>query len=257
MRAIGIIPARYAATRLPGKALKLIGAKPLIQHVYESARRARSLDDVIVATDDVRIRHAVAAFGGTAVMTSPRHISGTDRLAEAARALSCEVVVNIQGDEPLLSSEVIDTLVATCAADATLPAATVATPLRREDELHDPGVVKVVVDTRGNALYFSRAPIPFIRGERPEDLRYLKHLGLYAYRKAFLLDFTRRSPTPLERAEKLEQLRIIEHGQPLRVVITSHDSVGVDTPDDLARVRAVIAERDAEQHRLTAQPQEE
>jgi 3-deoxy-manno-octulosonate cytidylyltransferase (CMP-KDO synthetase) len=214
----------------------------MIEHVYRRASASPAIDAVIVATDDERIRSAVEAFGGTAWMTRRDHRTGSDRLAEVASALSCELVVNVQGDEPLLAPEAIGEAVAPLAADPSIPMGTLCGPLAPE-ELQDPNVVKVVSDRRGFALYFSRAPIPFSRavpaGAHAGLAR--KHIGLYVYRREFLIEFARLAPTPLERAESLEQLRALEHGFRIRTVDTTHDSVGVDTPADLDRVRRLVA----------------
>ncbi|MDD5555952.1 MAG: 3-deoxy-manno-octulosonate cytidylyltransferase [bacterium] len=234
--AVGIIPARWGSTRFPGKALAETGAGPLIRLVHDAARAARSLARVVVATDDERIAAAVRSFGGEAAMTSGAHRSGSDRAAEAAGRIDCDVVVNIQGDEPLIGAAAIDAAVEALRREPALGAATLATPLEDDAAADDPHTVKVVTDAAGNALYFSRAAIPWGGGARR-----LKHIGLYAFRKEFLLRFTRWPATPLEEAERLEQLRILERGERIRVVETPFDSVGVDTPEDLDRVRAIIA----------------
>jgi 3-deoxy-manno-octulosonate cytidylyltransferase (CMP-KDO synthetase) len=239
-RHVAIIPARYQSTRLPGKPLAEIDGRPMIEHVYRRACASPVIDAVIVATDDERVRAAVEAFGGLAWMTRPDHRSGSDRLAEVAAALSCELVVNVQGDEPLLAPEMIAEAVAPLAADASIPMGTLCTVLDAGD-LADPNVVKVVRDQRDFALYFSRAPIPFSRGMAGGAAAARKHIGLYVYRRQFLLEFARLAPTPLEQAESLEQLRALEHGFQIKTVETSHDSVGVDTPADLDRVRRLVA----------------
>jgi 3-deoxy-manno-octulosonate cytidylyltransferase (CMP-KDO synthetase) len=239
MKAIGIIPARWEATRLPGKPLAEIAGRPMIQHVYEQARKATALAEVLVATDSERIFAAVQGFGGEVVMTSPDHRSGTDRVAEAAAMRTADVVVNIQGDEPLIDPAAIDSLVAPFALDRELEITTLATPIRAPEEIEDPSAVKVVVDRRGFALYFSRYPIPYQR-DTPAAGRRLKHLGLYGYRAEFLQIYSHLEPTPLEQTEKLEQLRALEHGWRIQVVLTEHDAIGVDTPEDLARVRAIM-----------------
>ncbi|MCX6357345.1 MAG: 3-deoxy-manno-octulosonate cytidylyltransferase [Candidatus Aureabacteria bacterium] len=241
MKTIGVIPARYASTRLPAKVLAPICGKPLIQHVYESARRAGSLETILVATDDPRVVDAVQRFGGTAVFTSAEHRSGSDRIAEAVGAFACDIVVNIQGDEPLIRPEAIDAAVQPLLEDPSLNVATIAVPCSDAALAEDPNVVKVVTALDGTALYFSRAPIPHLRDGGA--WRYLKHIGLYAYRKEFLLRFTRWPATPLEQAEKLEQLRILEHGERIRVITTAYDSPSVDTPSDLARVQRMIEQR--------------
>ena len=215
----------------------------MIEHVYSRVAASPVLDAVVVATDDERVRDAVEAFGGLAVMTRPDHRSGSDRLAEVAASLSCDLVINVQGDEPLLPTEMIAEAVAPLVADPEIPMGTVCRRIDTLDDLENPHVVKVVTDRRGFALYFSRAPIPHTREAAGglDPRRALKHIGLYVYRRAFLLDFARLEPTPLERAESLEQLRALEHGFRIRVVETLHDSVGVDTPADLERVRRLAA----------------
>ena len=239
---VGIIPARYEAQRLPGKPLALIQDRPMIQHVYERAARATSLQRLVVATDDSRIQQAVASFDGEVIMTSEDHKSGTDRVAEAARQLMLAdhaIVVNVQGDEPLLRPEMIDSLVDTLKKKADVDMATLAHPSTDSNDFHDPAVVKVVLDSEGRALYFSRAPIPSL-SETSSALQYYKHLGFYGYRNGFLQEFTKLPGGVLERREKLEQLRVLEHGFRISVVITPHDSVGVDTPEDLALVRNIV-----------------
>jgi len=242
-RIVGVIPARYASSRFPGKALAELGGKPMVQHVVERAVRATLLDDVLVATDDPRIAEAVRRFGGTACMTAPTHPSGTDRIAEVVRTLACDLVVNIQGDEPLIEPSVIDQAVAPLAEDSSIGMGTLARPMG-VDEAADPSKVKVVLDRQGFALYFSRAPIPYIRDDvpPPTERPYLLHIGLYAYRRETLLRLAGLAPTPLEERERLEQLRALEHGIRIRVVTTEHQSFGVDTPADLERVRRMITE---------------
>jgi 3-deoxy-manno-octulosonate cytidylyltransferase (CMP-KDO synthetase) len=217
----------------------------MIEHVYRRASAARSVGAVMVATDDERIRAAVEAFGGTARMTRGDHRSGSDRLAEVAAGIDCDVIVNVQGDEPLIDPAMIDEATAPLLADATLPMVTLRQRIEDPAELADPHVVKVVVDREGFALYFSRAPIPFLRddgpGAAPAGCGPFKHIGLYAYRREFLLEFARLEPTPLEQAESLEQLRALEHGFRIRTVETIHRSIGVDTAGDLERVRRLMA----------------
>ncbi len=253
---VGIIPARYTSVRFPGKVLALLWGKPIVQHVYERTKQAKTLSDVIVATDDERVRQVVEGFRGKCVMTSPEHPSGTDRVAEVARQIDCDVVVNIQGDEPLIAPEAIDAAVQPFLVDPTLKMTTLATPIIDEREYLNPNVVKVVVDRDGFALYFSRSPLPFFRpkgkmGEMPQFnlpesplVQPLRHIGLYAYRREFLLQFAQWSPTDLERSEGLEQLRALEHGIRIKVVVTSYRSVGVDTPEDLERLEksAILSE---------------
>lgn len=252
--AIGIIPARYTSVRFPGKVLAKLQGKAIIQHVYERAKQAKTLSDVIVATDDQRVKEAVKGFGGKCLMTSPDHPSGTDRIAEIARQIDCDVVVNIQGDEPLIAPEAIDEAVQPFFEDPSLKMTTLATAIVDEDEYTNPNVVKVVIDRSGFALYFSRSPLPFFRpkGKMPEKPNFkipenplvspLRHIGLYAYRRELLLQFTQWSPTNLERAEGLEQLRALEHGVRIKVVITNYRSIGVDTPEDLERLEKMLGQ---------------
>jgi 3-deoxy-manno-octulosonate cytidylyltransferase (CMP-KDO synthetase) len=239
-RRVAIIPARFHSTRLPGKPLADIGGRPMIEHVYRRAAASPSVDAVVVATDDERVRAAVEAFGGVAWMTRADHRSGSDRLAEVAAEIDCELIVNVQGDEPLLPPEMIDEVIAPLEIDPSIPMGTLCCPID-DDDLASPNVVKVVRDRAGFALYFSRAPIPFVRDAsgRPAPAR--KHIGLYVYRREFLLQFARLAPTPLELAESLEQLRALEHGFRIMTVETSHDSVGVDTQADLERARRLLA----------------
>ena len=239
---VGIIPARYDAKRLPGKPLALIQDRPMIQHVYERAAKAATLQRLVVATDDPRIERAVAKFGGEVLMTSRDHPSGTDRVAEASRQLMLQddaIVINIQGDEPLVQAEMIDSLAQILQENTDVPMATLAYPETDRNDLPDPDVVKVVLDVKGQALYFSRSPIPAVRDE-PSPPPYYKHLGFYSYRNRFLQEFTKLSPGVLERLEKLEQLRALEHGFSISVVITSSDCISVDTAEDLARVRKIM-----------------
>jgi 3-deoxy-manno-octulosonate cytidylyltransferase (CMP-KDO synthetase) len=250
---VAIIPARFGSTRLPGKPLSDIHGKPMIQHVYERASLARGLDLVLVATDDERIASVVRGFGGEVTMTSPRHESGTDRLAEAAAGLDAAIVVNVQGDEPLLDPLAIEVAVAAVRDDPDVPMATLSLPLVDIGQMLSPTVVKVVVDERGDALYFSRSPIPFVRSnggglaEAARDAVGLglarKHVGLYVYRREALLRFASYPPSPLERAEGLEQLRALHHGMRIRVAPLSEsaNALAVDTPEDLARVRSLLA----------------
>lgn len=233
---VAIIPARYQSSRLPGKALADIGGHPMIEHVYRRALAARGITSVIVATDDRRIADAVAAFGGDVRMTSADHPSGTDRLAEVAAALACDIVVNVQGDEPLIDPQMIEEALAPMIADRELEMSTLRRRIEDSSELQNPNVTKVVVDQDGFALYFSRAPIPFTRsGSEPAPA--WRHVGLYVYRRDCLLRLAALPATAMERAEALEQLRAIENGIRIKTIETAHDSIGVDTPDDLARVR--------------------
>jgi len=238
-RVVAVIPARFESTRLPGKALAAIGGRPMVEHVHRRATASRTVDAVVVATDDERIAAAVDAFGGTAVMTRADHPSGTDRIAEVAAALEGEVVVNVQGDEPLVAPEAIDAVVALVTAVDAPPMGTLRKRLDGTDDLENPAVVKVVVDDRGRALYFSRAPIPYVRDGQAAPTAW-RHLGLYSYRRPFLLELAALSPTPLERAEGLEQLRVLEHGYYIGTAETTTEAIGVDTPEDLARVRRLV-----------------
>lgn len=239
MRAVGVIPARYASSRFPGKPLADLRGRPLVQHVYERARRSKTLARVVVATDDLRIRDAVVAFGGEVQLTGLHHPSGTDRVAEVAASLSCEIVVNIQGDEPLIEPPMIDEAVSPFFVESDLIMGTVCRRLEKEEEWQSPHVVKVVRDRRGFALYFSRTPIPYARVQGRHS--YYKHIGLYVYRREFLLTLASLAPTPLEETEQLEQLRALEYGYPIRVVETKYDSIGVDTPEDLERITRIEA----------------
>jgi 3-deoxy-manno-octulosonate cytidylyltransferase (CMP-KDO synthetase) len=244
MNVIGIIPARYASTRFPGKPLALIAGKLLIRHVVERCQRAKSLSEVVVATDDTRIWEAARGFC-RAEMTAPEHPSGSDRIAEVVARSNCDAVVNIQGDEPLINPAVIDA-VAGALADAEM--STAATPISSPDEYNNPNVVKVVVSAAGRALYFSRRTIPYLRdaasGSVSEQLAafpFLKHLGIYGYRREALLRLVKFPVSPLERAEKLEQLRALENGIPIAVVRVAYDSVGVDVPADVKRVEQLLS----------------
>jgi 3-deoxy-manno-octulosonate cytidylyltransferase (CMP-KDO synthetase) len=238
--AVALIPARYQSTRLPGKALADIAGRPMIEHVYRRASAARTVTAVIVATDDERIAAVVRGFGGDVRMTSAAHQSGTDRLAEVARGLDCGLVVNVQGDEPLIEPAMIDEAVSAFAGDPQIEMSSLRRRLEPGSaDLQDPNVTKVVVDRNGRALYFSRAPIPFVRAGSPPAPAW-RHVGLYVYRRDVLLALAAFPPTALERAEGLEQLRALEHGIGIAVVETSFDSIGVDTPQDLDRVRSIM-----------------
>jgi len=239
LSAIAVIPARYHSTRLPGKALAEIDGRPMIEHVYRRAASARSVASVIVATDDERIARAVRSFGGDVRMTSPAHQSGTDRLAEVAASLSCDLVVNVQGDEPLIEPATIDEAVEPFASDPALMMSTLRKRIDNPSELGNPNVTKVVVDRDGYALYFSRAPIPYTREGCPAAPIW-RHVGLYVYRRECLLRLAALAPTPLEQSEALEQLRALENGIRIKAIETHFDSVGVDTPEDLERVRRAV-----------------
>jgi 3-deoxy-manno-octulosonate cytidylyltransferase (CMP-KDO synthetase) len=239
MKVVGIIPARYASIRFPAKALALIAGKPLVQHVVERCQMARSLSEVIVATDDERIARTIAPYCRVE-MTSTEHPTGSDRIAEVLERCACDAVVNVQGDEPLIDPEVIDA-VAGALRDAEM--STAATPIKAAEEYENPNVVKVVVNRAGTALYFSRRTIPCLReaasrsvSEQLAAFPFLKHLGIYGYRRETLLQLVRYRASPLETAEKLEQLRALENGIAIAVVQVNYDSVGVDVPEDVARV---------------------
>ena len=234
MRFVGVIPARYASTRLPGKPLLEIGGKTLVQWVYLCALRSARLDRILVATDDERILRSVRSWDGDAVMTSDSHRSGTERVAEVAQEIDADVFINLQCDEPVLPPATIDRVCACFDGDAGIQVATARVPIHDPEEALDPNVVKVVTDSEGRALYFSRAPIPFSREGKPS---FFKHLGIYGYRRRLLLNLSQLRPSPLERIEMLEQLRFLENRIPIRVTTVDEDSVGVDTPEDLERVR--------------------
>ena len=236
---LGVIPARYASSRFPGKALALIAGKTMLQHVCERAGRARSLSRLVIATDDERIFQAARSFGATAWMTRADHASGTDRTAEVAAADGASVIVNIQGDEPLIDPEAIDAAVGGLMESGDSPMGTLKKRIEDPDELLNPNVVKVVTDRKGNAIYFSRSAIPYVRSG---EAAHYKHIGLYVYRKDFLLGYSALPVGPLEEAEKLEQLRALENGYRIRVVETGYESLGVDTPEDLRRVSALVEE---------------
>ncbi len=242
---VAIIPARYHSNRFEGKPLAMIGGKPMIQHVVERARQAELLARIVVATDDERIAETVSGFGGEVVMTSPDHVSGTDRLAEAAELLGIrehDVVVNIQGDQPLFPPAVVELVARPLLADPALPMSTLIYKIVRPEEIDDPNHVKTVFDCHGNALYFSRSPIPFQRNpEEAGQPTYYKHLGFYGYRKGFLHTFVGLPEGEWERFEKLEQLRALEYGYTIRVILTEHDSIEVDRPEDIRRVEELLA----------------
>jgi 3-deoxy-manno-octulosonate cytidylyltransferase (CMP-KDO synthetase) len=256
MKVAAFIPARYGSTRLEGKPLADICGRPMIQWVYERVRACGLVDGVTVATDDQRVFDAVLAFGGRAVMTDAAHSSGTDRIAEAARAVDADIIVNVQGDEPLIEPEMIASVIKPLIDDPELRFSTLKTGILDEEEYKNPHAVKVVCDARGRAIYFSRSPVPHGctfgdggDGGRGGDSnlealpRAYKHIGLYAFRKDFLLEFSRLKPTRLERAERLEQLRALENGVDIMVVETPFNPVAVDTPEDLELVRSIIGNR--------------
>ncbi len=248
VKAIGVIPARWGATRFEGKVLANLLGKPVIQHVWENAKKAKTLDDLVVACDDERILKVVENFGGKAIYTSPDQPSGTDRLAEVVNPLDVKIAVNIQGDEPLVKPIMIDNLVIALQDEKAAQMATMIKKIEDEAELTNSNVVKVVVDKNGYALYFSRYAIPYNRtGETDEKKRptYYKHIGLYAFTKDFLFTFRNLPKSGLENAEKLEQLRVLEYGYKIKIVETKFDTVGVDRPEDLKRAEeALLRERE-------------
>ncbi len=236
MRITAIIPARFASSRFPGKPLQLILGKTMIERVYRQVVRTPSVNRVIVATDDLRILQAVRDFGGEAVMTRTDHATGTDRLAEVASSLEADLIVNIQGDEPLIDPRMIESAIAPLMADSRIPMGTLKTAIDNQQEFQDPNVVKVVTDQNGFALYFSRSPIPHDRDSELSFVNAYKHIGLYVYQRKFLLKYASLPPTRLETLEKLEQLRVLEHGYRIHVAETDMISIGVDVPDDVFRV---------------------
>jgi 3-deoxy-manno-octulosonate cytidylyltransferase (CMP-KDO synthetase) len=252
MTSVGIIPARYGASRFEGKVIARIGSKTMIQHVWERAKKSHSLDDLIIAADDERIIKAVEGFGGKAVFTSKSHPSGTDRLREIANPLDVDIVVNIQADEPLLHHSMIDNLVDVMRQDKDIVMASLMKKIDNISDLGNPNIVKVVVDKNNFALYFSRSPIPFLRDSRQSSsgeeghehlaakLRFYKHVGLYAYTKDFLFTFANLPQSSLEKCEKLEQLRALENGYKVKMVETRYDTIGVDTPEDLERAKTML-----------------
>jgi 3-deoxy-manno-octulosonate cytidylyltransferase (CMP-KDO synthetase) len=239
-----VIPARYASSRFPGKPLAPIAGKPMIQHVVEGVRRAQTVSRVMVATDDDRIRKAVEEFGGEAILTRQDHRNGTDRVAEVATHVPAEIYVNVQGDEPLIDPAAVDAIVSAMNEDDSIQIATPCVAISRPNEIMDPNVAKVVLDFEGNALYFSRAPIPWVRdtGETVAA-RHLKHVGLYAIRRNALMEYPTLPPGELEHLEQLEQLRWLENGFGIRVIETDYDAVSVDVPADVERVEKRLREQ--------------
>lgn len=241
IKVVVVIPARYLSTRLPGKPLVSLAGKPMIQRVYERVRLAQRVDRVIVATDDERIVKAVEGFGGEARMTRADHRTGTERVAEVAAREEAELFVNVQGDEPLLDPVAVDTAVASLREEPAASIATVATPIKAPADIMDPNVVKTVLDFDGNALYFSRAPVPWVRDTASKiQVRHLKHLGLYVFQRDALLEYPTLPQGELERSEQLEQLRWLENGWKIRVAEVEHDAVSVDVAEDVARVEKLL-----------------
>ena len=243
-RVVGVIPSRWGSTRFPGKSLAPVGGKPLLAWVVARARQARRLDEILVATDDERIAAAARSFGAAVALTSPDHPSGTDRIAEAIRNVPADMVVNVQGDEPLIDPGLIDRVAATLADGADWDMATAAAPIRSAEELHNPDVVKVVRDRAGRALYFSRSVIPHVRGAAanhpPVAGQHFRHIGLYGYRRAFLERLVREPPCALENLEKLEQLRALTLGCRMAVLDGEAFGIGVDSPADVPKAEALL-----------------
>ncbi|MGA8145278.1 MAG: 3-deoxy-manno-octulosonate cytidylyltransferase [Candidatus Acidiferrales bacterium] len=243
-KVFAVIPARYGSSRLPGKPLATIAGRPMIQHVVERARQAEHVTRVIVATDDERIKKAVEDFGGEAVLTRRDHRSGTDRVAEVAAHLEAEIYVNVQGDEPLIDPATIDAVVSEMLEDESIQIATPCAAITESNEIMDPNIVKVVRDFDGNGLYFSRAPVPWVRDTNSAVApQHWKHIGLYAFRREALLEFPTLPPGELERIEQLEQLRWLENGFHIRAVETDYDAVSVDVPADIERVEKIMQAR--------------
>ena len=246
--AVGIIPARFKSSRFPGKPLIDILGKPMIQRVYEQATKAKKLDRVIVATDDDRIFSAVESFGGEVILTSDKPNNGTERIAEIAATIDCSLVVNIQGDEPLIEPTIIDKLVILMLDDKQAVVGTLVKKISDINELKSPNIPKVILDKDFNAIYFSRSPIPYCRDNLNLDnwlmiTDYYKHIGIYIYKRNFLLDLINLAPSKLEQAEQLEQLRILENGFKIKVILTEFDSIGVDVPQDVKKVEQYLKRR--------------
>jgi 3-deoxy-manno-octulosonate cytidylyltransferase (CMP-KDO synthetase) len=250
MKALVVIPARYASTRFPGKVIVPLKGKPLLQYPYEAAMAAKFVTETVVATDSEKVLEVAQGFGARVVMTSPEHPSGTDRVAEVAFCMDVDIVVNLQADEPLIRPEMIDAVIKLLVEDPKAQMGTLAKETTKIEEVFDPNVVKVVIDHRSYALYFSRAPIPFQRDlysyNQPltyetKEAKALKHIGIYSYRKEALHRLTKLPQSPPEQAEKLEQLRALYNGIPIKVALTSHDTIGVDTPEDLRRLEKLLS----------------
>lgn len=255
MKISAVIPARYGSKRFEGKPLADILGKPMIQHVYEGVCQSKLIDQVIVATDDQRIMDTIKSFGGKGVLTSSEHLTGTDRVAEVARKLSSEIIVNVQGDEPLIKGHVIDQAIRPLMRDENLSMSSLMTKIEEVKNWLNPHIVKVVVDKNGFALYFSRSPIPFPRDlhidqleshpfgtKRPLPKRIFKHIGVYVFRRKFLLRFSKMKPTPLEKLEKLEQLRALENGYRIKLIAVDYEPLCVDTPEDLQKIRTFLSD---------------
>lgn len=242
MKVIGVIPARWYSTRFEGKVLAPLLGKPLIQHVWERAKQSKILEDLIVATDSEEVISAVKKFGARAIFTSKDQPSGTDRIAEVVNSIDTDVVINIQGDEPLVHHTMIDELATALLEDVSIPMATIVKKITDEKEILDPNIVKAVIDKNGFVLYFSRSPIPYLRRDSDIDIKkcYYKHIGIYGYTKDFLFTYTNLPKSKLEKMEKLEQLRVLENGFKIKSVETGFDTIGVDTPEDLKKVEEYL-----------------
>ncbi|MFH1846385.1 MAG: 3-deoxy-manno-octulosonate cytidylyltransferase [Candidatus Omnitrophota bacterium] len=253
MKVVVVIPARWQSTRLKGKVLADINGKPMIQHVWERVNEAHSVDDIIVAADKERVIKVVESFGGKAVFTSPEQPSGTDRIAEVANTVDADVFINVQADEPLVHPLMVDELAQVFEYERNIQMATLIKRIHKKEEITDPHIVKCVVDRKNYALYFSRSPVPYVRDSGATDETgqpiitgdisgsYFKHIGLYAYTKEFLFTFTNLPKSTLEEAEKLEQLRVLEHGYKIKTIETRYETIGVDTEEDLEKVRAILS----------------
>jgi len=245
MDAIGIIPARYSSTRFEGKVLADILGKPMIQHVWERAKQALSLDDLIIACDDERVANVARDFGAKVILTAKGHMSGTDRICEVINPIDVKIIINIQGDEPLIYPTMIDSVAQALLDDSSLPMATIKKRIDDPQELNDPNVVKVVVDKNNFALYFSRSAIPFLAGNSEvQSPVYYKHIGLYGYTKDFLFIYKNLAVSNLEKIERLEQLRVLEEGFRIKVIETKYETIGVDTPEDLEKVKEYLKRND-------------
>jgi 3-deoxy-manno-octulosonate cytidylyltransferase (CMP-KDO synthetase) len=242
---LAVIPARYGSTRLPGKPLAMISGRPMIQHVVERVRKAQTVSRVVVATDDQRIVDAVKTFGGEAILTRADHATGTDRVAEVAVHIPAAIYINVQGDEPLVDPGIVDAVVAAMLEDDSIEIGTPCSAITRQADIMDPNVTKVVRDFEGNGLYFSHAPIPWVRDTGDTvTARHWKHIGIYAFRRDVLLEIPTLPPGDLERVEKLEQLRWLENGYRIRVVETEYDAISVDVPADIERVEQILKDRE-------------
>ena len=234
MKTVAVIPARWASTRFEGKVLADINGKPMIEHVWRRVKEAQNIDEVLIACDDEKVKNAAENFGASVVMTSPDHPSGSDRIAEAVKDSEAEIILNVQGDEPLIDPKLIDELTLALQGDDSSVMATAIKLIDNDEDLENPNVVKAVVDKHGHALYFSRSTIPYDRdGERCEAY---KHLGIYAYRREFLLEYVKMPQSVLEKTERLEQLRVLENGFKIKTIVTDMETIGVDTPEDLEKV---------------------